>query len=223
MNPLPRKSQSGVTLVELLVVMTIMTIVSGMIISVWFGLNNASAFTASSLEQQDFARDAISRMAAEIRDAQVPSNTTDTAFKGSSANEIDFYTTYNTSAAADPTTTPTLWRFILWTNGSIYREPAQSDGTFPLDPSADPKASLLVSNVVNSAHGRDLFTYSAYNADPTSHDFGKLYYSSGTTKTIAPSDIVTVQITALVDLNPGHSPEYVTVQTTVQPRNVLPR
>jgi prepilin-type N-terminal cleavage/methylation domain-containing protein len=218
MSPLARKRQSGVTLIELLVVMVIMSIVSGMVIMVWFSLSNASAFTTKSNEQQDFAREATSRMAAEIRDAEDPaSSSSSTAFTLAAPDEIRLYTTFNQSGAADPATKPTLQRFILWSNGCIYREAADSSGNFAADPSQDSKAQLLVSNVVNSQNSRDLFVYSAYNSAD-----GKLYYSdSATNVTVAPEDIVTVTITVLVDLNPGHSPQYVTVQTTVQPRNML--
>ena len=219
MSPLLRKKESGVTLVELLVVMIVMSIISGMIVTVWISLSNASAFTSSSMEQQDFARDAVSRMAAQIRDAEDPaSSSNSSAFTLAADDQVCFYTTYNTSGAADPTTPPTLQRFILWSNHCIYREAADGDDNFAADPSVDPKASLLVSNVVNSDNNRDLFTYSAYSA-VAPHP---LYYSdSATSVAVAPADIVTVTIAALVDLNPGHSPQYVTVQTTVQPRNLL--
>lgn len=218
MSPQSRKKESGYTLVEMLVVMIVMTIISGMIIMVWISLSSASAFSSNSAMQQAFARDAVSRMAAEIRDAEDPaSSSTATAFTLASANEVRLYTTYNTSGAADPTTTPTLRRFILWSDGCIYREAADASGNFAADPSQDPSASLLVSDVVNSANNRDLFTYSAYSATD-----GTLYYSnSATGVAVAPADVVTVTITALVDLNPRHSPQYVTVQTTVQPRNML--
>ena len=208
-----RSKDSGVTLVELLVVMVIMGIVSGMIISVWFALDKASAFSSTSDQQQGFGRDAISRMASEIRDAQSPGKNT-TAFVVASPYEIDFYTTYNTAGASVPGTTPTLARFILKNDGAIYREWAGADGTFG---TAGGVSSLLVSNVVNQSQNpkQDLFTYWAYNAS------GNLYPSNGTTTVIPASAIANVTITALVDLNPGRSPKYLTLQTTVQPRNVL--
>lgn len=203
------KKEDGVTLVELLVVMIIMTIVSGMIITVWFSLNNAQAFSSTSDEQQGFARDAMSRMASEIRDAQAPQNSNTTPFVVASPTEVDFYTTYNTTGASDPTSKPTLARFIL-RNGAIYREEAGADKVFG---TSDDASQQLVGNVVNQAQGRDLFTYWAFDAN------GKLQPS--TTTTVLPSAIVDVTITLLVDLNPGHSPAYMTAKTTVQPRNVL--
>lgn len=216
--PRTRGREAGVTLIELLVVMVIMAIVSGMIIATWFALNNASAFSSTSDQQQAFARDAVSRMAAEIRDAQAPQNSSYNAFTSATPTEVDFYTTYNASGAAEPTTTPTLVRFrYATTSSNIYREVADGHGGWT--------SYLLVSNVVNKAHGKDLFTYWAYNSS------GQLEPSSNTTNQVLASDvilvllpsaIVNVTITALVDLNPGHSPTYVTVQTTVQPRNLLP-
>jgi hypothetical protein len=47
-----------------------------------------------------------------------------------------------------------------------------------------------------------------------------VYQSDGTTSVPA-GQIVDVTISTRVDLNPGHSPNYVTLQTTVQPRNML--
>jgi len=208
------------TLVELLVVMAVMTIVSGMIIGIWFNMTSAFSFGATSDKQQEFARDAVSRMSREIRDAQAPgAGSTAGAFVVTGPYEVQFYSTFNKSDAADPTTEPRLTRFI-WkeTNatthvGAIYRELADSSGSFV---SANAVSTVLVKDVVNKEQSppHDVFTYAAFSGS------GQLYQSQDSSVTVAPSAVVNVTITLMVDLNPGKSPHYMTVKTTVQPRNV---
>jgi prepilin-type N-terminal cleavage/methylation domain-containing protein len=215
----PHKRQQGVTLVELVVVMAVMTVVSGMIIGIWFNMTNAFSFGATSDKQQEFARDAVSRMSREIRDAQAPSGSTAGAFVVTGPFEVQFYSTFNKSDAADPGSAPRLTRFI-WeeTNstthvGTVYRELADTSGSFT---SADAVSTVLVKDVVNKqlTPAQDLFTYAAFNNN------GELYQSQDTSVTVAPSAVINVTITLMVDLNPGKSPKYMTVKTTVQPRNV---
>ena len=47
-----------------------------------------------------------------------------------------------------------------------------------------------------------------------------MYRSNGTTTLVPPSKIQTVSILLQVDLNPGKSPNYMDIATTVEPRNV---
>ncbi len=217
MSVLRHRRQRGVTLIELVVVMAVMTIVSGMIIGIWFNMTNAFSFGATSDKQQDFARDAVSRMAREIRDAQAPSGSSAGAFVLTAPNEIQFYSTFNTADAANPASEPRLTRFRLETDpdtgvGSVYRELA--DGTDFGGPGA--VSTMLVDNVVNEEQSpsQPLFTYSAFNSS------GHLYQSAEPTPTVLPAAVVNVAIDLLVDLNPGKSPNYMSVKTTVQPRNM---
>jgi hypothetical protein len=204
---------------ELVVVVAVMTIVSGMIIGIWFNMTSAFSFGATSDKQQDFARDAVSRMAREIRDAQAPASSTSGAFAVTDPFEIEFYSTFNTADAADPLTEPRLTRFVFRETdtethvGAIYRELAGEDGVFD---TADDSSTVLVSDVVNQQQSpsADVFTYGAFNGS------GELYESLDTSVTVAPSSIVNVTMTLMVDLNPGKSPRFMTVETTVQPRNV---
>jgi prepilin-type N-terminal cleavage/methylation domain-containing protein len=218
-RPPLQKRQQGITLVELLVVMAVMTIVSGMIIGIWFNMQSAFSFGATSEKQQEFARDAVSRMSREIRDAQAPPGSSAGAFVVTHAFEVDFYSTFNKSDAADPSSEPRLTRFI-WkeTNatthvGTVYRELADDSGSFT---SANAVSTVLVKDVVNKqlSPAQDLFTYAAFN------NSGQMYQSQDTSVTVAPSAVINVTITLMVDLNPGKSPKYMTVKTTVQPRNV---
>ena len=218
MKPLKRERQRGMTLVELLVAMLIMGIIRTMVIVSWIALTRAYSSTSKTNKQRDFANQAIARMAREIRDAQRVQGGTTAAFVRANPNEIRFYSTFNTADAANPTTTPRLTRFVLEETdasthvGAISREFPGPDGVFD---TGDDVSTLVVGDVVNLRTGDDLFRYSA--VDPAT---GDVYLSNGTT-TLVPADRVqTVSILLQVDLNPGRSPNYMDIATTVQPRNV---
>jgi prepilin-type N-terminal cleavage/methylation domain-containing protein len=222
MNAARVKDQSGVTLIELLVVMIIGVIVSGMLVATWINLQKSYAFTTRSDEQRDFARQAIQRMTAEVRDAQgvQSGGAVPAAIIFAYPNEIRFYSTYNTAGASTPTTTPQLTRFIYRVTdasvgeGVIYREFAGSDGLFG---TADDKSAVLVKYVANARSNTDVFTYYAYDTTTTA-----LIHSSGTTTLIPASRVRNITITLHVDLNPGKAPNYMDISTNVMPRNVRP-
>lgn len=205
------RRQHGMTLVELLVAMIIMGVLTTMIIGTWISLTSAYSFTSRSDRQRDFANQAIARMAREVRDAQkVPGSTTG-AFTFAYPNQIRFYSTFNMAGNSDPTSTPRLTRFML-RNGAVYRDLAGNDGIFG---TGDDVSRLLVKDVVNVSQATDLFRYSAINATT-----GQMYQSSGETTLVPAARIQTVRILLLVDLNPGKSPNYMDVSTTVEPRNM---
>jgi prepilin-type N-terminal cleavage/methylation domain-containing protein len=205
------RRQRGMTLVELLVAMIIMGVLTTMIIGTWISLTSAYSFTSRSDRQRDFANQAIARMAREVRDAQkVPGSTTG-AFTFAYPNQIRFYSTFNMAGNSDPTSTPRLTRFML-RNGAVYRDLAGNDGIFG---TGDDVSRLLVKDVVNVSQATDLFRYSAINATT-----GQMYQSSGETTLVPAARIQTVRILLLVDLNPGKSPNYMDISTTVEPRNM---
>lgn len=218
MTFLARKRQGGMTLVELLVAMVIMGVLSTMIIGTWIALTNAYSFTSRSNKQRDYANQAIARMAREIRDAQSVPGSTTAAFVRAYPNEIRFYSTFNMAGASDPTSTPRLTRFILKETsttthvGAIYREFPGPDTIFD---NGNDVSRLLVGDVVNLRTADDLFTYHA--VDPAT---GIMYPSVGMTTLVPPARVQTVGILLQVDLNPGKSPNYMDIATTVQPRNV---
>jgi prepilin-type N-terminal cleavage/methylation domain-containing protein len=205
------RRQHGMTLIELLVAMIIMGVLTTMIIGTWISLTSAYSYTSRSDRQRDFANQAIARMAREVRDAQkVPGSTTG-AFTFAYPNQIRFYSTFNMAGNSDPTSTPRLTRFML-RNGAVYRDLAGNDGIFG---TGDDVSRLLVKDVVNVSQATDLFRYSAINATT-----GQMYQSSGETTLVPAARIQTVRILLLVDLNPGKSPNYMDISTTVEPRNM---
>jgi prepilin-type N-terminal cleavage/methylation domain-containing protein len=211
------RSQRGVTLVELLVAMTIMAVLSTMIIGTWVALTDAYSFTSRSDKQRDLARQAIDRMAREIRDAQEPMVSPHRAFAAARADEVRFFSTFNTSGAPDPSSQPRLTRFIYRITdaatgvGTVYREFPGPDGIFD---NGNDVSQPLITDVSNAHNGKDIFTYYSYDSG------GSLIPSDGEDELVDPSRIVTVGITLLVDLNPGKAPNYMDISTVVQPRNV---
>lgn len=216
--PRARRRQSGMTLIELLISMIIMGVITTMIIGSWIALGNAYSFSSRSNKQRDVANQAISRLAREIRDAQAVQGGTTAAFVRAYPDEIRFYSTFNMAGSSDPTATPRLTRFVLKeTNatthvGAVYRELPGPDGVFD---TGDDLSSKLVDNVVNLRTGDDFFTYYAIDSST-----GQMYPSDGTTTLVPPTRIQTVNILLQVDLNPGQSPNYMDIATTVEPRNV---
>ena len=66
------ESQTGISLIELLVGMIILSIVTTMIIMTWTSLQNSYSSTVKGAEARNTARDAMERMRREIRDIQPP-------------------------------------------------------------------------------------------------------------------------------------------------------
>lgn len=213
MNEVVKKNQSGVTLVELLVVIIIMSIVSTMILGTWFALSRAYAGAAQSAEQRDNAQMAMERLTRELRDAQAAPGARD----GSAISSTDlgpasirFNTAFNMALAADPSTVPHLMRYRL-VGETLFRQLAGADRQFD---TTDDHQEAVVGHVVNTANNADLFEYYFYDGT------GDLWRSTGTTG--VPTNTIrikAIKITLLVDLQPGRSPEYMKIVNVVQPRN----
>ncbi len=65
-------AQSGVSLMELLVVMVIMFVVLGAIYTIWFGLQRTYSFTDDDITAQSQSQTALSEMVESIRTARLP-------------------------------------------------------------------------------------------------------------------------------------------------------
>ena len=209
------RHQSGVTLVELLVVIVIMSIVSTMILGTWFALSRAYASSTQSAEQRDDAQMAMERLTRELRDAQAaPSGSVSPLAilpAGLGPNSISFNTAFNMAAADDPLTAPHLVRYQL-DAGTLYRDLAGPDRRFD---TGDDRHEALLSHVVNGSEGVDLFQYYYYDGA------GDLKRSTGTVDVPANTlRIKAIKVSLLVDLQPGHSPEFMKLVNVVQPRNL---
>ena len=135
------REQQGITLVELLVAMAIMSVITAMLLMGWFALSRSWAFTTHSADARDSGRQAMQRIQREVRDAEKPpqaylgtnaSGAPDAILFRARAYWIAFSSTFNdagnaTAGWTGPTPTPspsrphlvvyrlyrdrTLWRF----------------------------------------------------------------------------------------------------------------
>lgn len=222
--------QRGTSLVELLVAMSILAVVTGMILVVWFALQKNYAFSVRSSETRETARDGMSRMVREIRDSGGRGGTSaGTGIVKADGVSITLRTAFNdpgaTSVLTDDTTgavvnyLPPLGGFYL-EGGTVYRwRDTNGDGT---GPSGVDRKEPLVTSVVNGT-AKPVFMYTCINTTGLPLVVDGLTYQAGEPyPTNAPSDltsIISVQITLRVDLNPGKSPEYMDLISTAQPRN----
>ena len=223
-----RRSQAGITLVELLVAMIILGILSTMLVGVWIALQRAFAFAQQTETAQATGRGALDRISAEIRDAQPPNSTTTTPFFLTlsspyvcDANDCVFYSAYNNANAAlqsgsGGTSQLRLTAIWLDTSGSspeknlYWQRDTNNDGQFG---PGDTKI-LLASNVVNTASGinKPIFTYVLYNAGT--------YSNVNTLTSTNVGTLVAVNIEIVIDCNVNHTPTYEDLVSTVRPRNV---
>ena len=208
-----RESQAGISLIELLVSIIILSIVTTMVIMSWTSLQNSYSSTVKGADARNTARDAMERMRREIRDIQSPVGQTG-GITQAGANEIRFTTAFNDPGANgdgrilltryyysfDGSKTPDQWR--------LFRQrDTNNDGSFTGDPT-----TVIARNVVNGV------VPSAGSPTPVFEYFGV----DGTATSVL-TEIATVQIRVISDLNPTHSPTYFDLVTTVQPRNLRPQ
>lgn len=215
-----RRGQRGITLIELLVSMTIMGVLSTMIIATWFVLQSSASSASQQNIQRDDARQALSRIATEVRDAE--SRLGYAPVQAASANAIAVNTTFNNTGNSDQSTLPHLVRFRYdAAMKTVYRvEDSDDDGVL-----TDETERVLLRNVVNgqvqdidedgNLSPIPVFTYAYYT------DSGQLKTTANpAAKGISTLRIITVQIRLLVDVKPNSSPTFMDLATSVQPRNL---
>jgi prepilin-type N-terminal cleavage/methylation domain-containing protein len=229
------RRQRGLTLIEVMVVMVILGIVSTLIVMMWANLQRAYSFTVTSDQARQEARDAMARMVAEIRDAQIPTSgpyAGQPPIRVASAYDIRFWTSYG---QADETIVLTRYRYRrngatgLWT---LYRQ-RDTNGNDIID-SGDLRqvVSTLCVNQDPTGDGDlsdrvDMFTYSYYDASGNLVTTGATYTAAGNVASGSTSvpfyslvNIETVNIRIISDLNPRRAPVYIDLRSTVQPRNL---
>jgi prepilin-type N-terminal cleavage/methylation domain-containing protein len=235
----PFRSQSGITLIELLVTMIILSIVTTMLVGAWISLQRAYAFTSAKNNATAQGRDAIDRVSSEIRTAQgitysaSPSPTTSSPFivdgtgtspygTGTSAylcdaTHLTFYSAYNNSSAASQSgdlgrnqLRPTAIWLDQTKNTLLWRRDTNNNGLDDND-----RTIKLASNVVNTAASvnKNVFTYNVRNA------LGNIVTANSLTSANV-NALVSIQIEIIADVNLTHTPTYVDLMTTVEPRNL---
>jgi prepilin-type N-terminal cleavage/methylation domain-containing protein len=236
------RSQSGMTLIELLIGMVIMSVITAMILVSWFALSSSYSYSATSNMARDNAREAMARLEREIRDAQSVSTTSEAALIRARVRTIVISTTFNVAGNSSPSSTPHLVMYRLYPDGQLWRFYDESgDGVisgvdmsedgWPANPydsteRANAEGSrLLLEDVVNdkvpsAGSPTALFRYSYYLPDGTlTQADGSATPPWSVTGANNRRKVVSVQINLLVDLNPAHSPVYTEFQTTAQLRN----
>jgi len=210
----------GVTLIELVVVVAILSVVGGMLVFTWIALSNSFANTTRSSDARDSARLAMSRMERELRDAEA--QVTTGHYKGlpavlwASANQVTIVTTFNDAGNDVPEAKPLAVNYYL-RQGTLYMQrDANDDGTWDSAPRS------LVPNMVNSSVGASgatpVFSYT-YIGDDGKYETANPTDDASNLSAYERGRIVSVTIMLLADLNPGHSPTHVTLRTTAQLRN----
>ena len=233
------RGQRGLTLIELLIGLIISGILTTMVLAGWFSLSNSYSYSISSNNARDSARQALSRMVREIRDAESPANSDEAALVRCRPRWIELYTTFNEAGNSDPSKQPHLVMYRLYPSGELWRFedmdpiPNTIQGGFEdyypdswpantfdnSEPYSIEGATLIARNLVNdkvpSASGGStpLFRYSRYMANGTIDVQNNVIYAENR------SEVISVQIHLLVDLNPSHSPIYADLQTSAQIRN----
>ena len=204
------RRQRGVTLIGLLIVMIIMGIVTTMILATWFSLGRAYSYTSKSSHAREYARDSISRMTREIRDATTGPGGVAMFRQGlCDSDTITFYSLFNKPGASVLGAAPRLVSFYL-SGGKMYRK-VDSNGNGSLD--GGDRVDVLTTDVVNRIppNAQDVFSYMVVLPD------GSRVAVPTPSNTSA---IVSIDIKLLVDLNPGKSPVFMDLTTSVQPRNL---
>lgn len=149
----------GISLVELLIAMSIMSVITAMLLMGWFSLSRSWEFTTHSADARDSGRQAMQHMQREIRDAQKPAQ--GGYISGTSAAAPDaiiyrarpywiaFSTTFNEldngtilSVGTTPTATPLPTRphlvvYRLYRNGELWRYEDNNFWDGAIDRSAD--------------------------------------------------------------------------------------
>lgn len=204
--------QAGFTLIELIVVMVIMGVISFMLIGTWFALQGSFTHSANLLDDDSTARDAISTISAQIRDAQPQTITTPAAspFTAAGPDEIDFYSSWDRpGTASDGTGTATLLLTRVYLNTTTDTLYWQQDTNDDRVWDAGDTQLVLAQDVVNAA--TPVFTYECLSNGS--------YTSASTVATANLGTIVSVTVHLQVAPNTTQTQNPADLQVTVVPRN----
>jgi prepilin-type N-terminal cleavage/methylation domain-containing protein len=239
----PRQGQAGLTLIEVLISMIILSIITTMLVVGWVSLQRGSAFAITSNNARGTARDAISRISSDLRAAQpnalpipAPSASVTPAalppITYARPMDVRFYSAYNsTTAAADGTGVAAVRMTRIWLETSTKKLWLYRDTTGNGDASdAGDRKILLARNVVNNdpAIGSDptndppsggtsyhpLFRY-AYRTSLSS----PVQWTDNAGGTLDLGTIVAIRARVIIDANIAHTPKFIDATTTVRLRN----
>jgi len=195
-------------MVELLVAIFIGGLVSAAILMGWFSLSRSYSMSTKSSEARELARDAVSRMAREIRDAEPISP--NSAITAASPTIIEFTTTFNDASNTTSTSLPheTAYEYV-WDaatgEGALHRV-QDTDGNTGNGYERD---NIVVRHLLNDGSS-PVFQY-VFLDQYGDQTVGDTPYSLAT--------VMLVRVRLLVDMNPGKAPNPMDLTTEVQLRN----
>ena len=148
------RPEQGISLVELLVAMSVMSVITAMLLMGWFSLSRSYGFTVHSADARDSGRQAMQRLQREVRDAEKPpqgylgtstSDAPDAIIYRARAYWIAFSTTFNnagnsTAGWTGPSPTPSPSRphlvvYRLYADKELWRfEDLDNDGKIDTTP-----------------------------------------------------------------------------------------
>lgn len=216
---------AGLTLIEVLVVVAIGSVITGAILLSWFALGRSYALTTSSSEAREFARDAVARLARELRDAE-PDGVSP-ALRVVTNDEVIFTTTFNDKDNELVGSQPALTRYWYeWDDessvGTLHRQrDTDHDGKLfendgiTRDP--DDRDMVLIENVMNQpttpGGDADIFRFTYVD------ELGNVAKAMQTVPQASLPSIYMVGVSLSVDMNPQTAPRPMDLSTTVQLRN----
>jgi prepilin-type N-terminal cleavage/methylation domain-containing protein len=195
----PRRSQKGITLIELLIAMTIMAVLSSMIVGAWMSLQSSYAYSVKSADARGTARDTMARMRREVRDAMTQPSTGLGPIVVAENNHVQIMSAFNNVGG-------NVQAVDYW-----YRATGSTTGNITRKRGSDAE-QIVAKNIVNVHNNTPLFKYSYIDTT------GNVVVATSVGAADVPR-ILTVEIHILADVNPGHSPTYMDLISTVQPRN----
>jgi prepilin-type N-terminal cleavage/methylation domain-containing protein len=238
-----RGAEAGLTLVEVLVSMIILSIITTGLVMAWVNLQRGANFAVAASNSRSAARDAISRISGELRAAQptaLPSPApTETAMPAgqppitlAGPYEVQFYSAYNVAnAKADGTGVTAIrktWIYLDTTGASVQKTlylKRDMDGDGNFDGAGD-RTIVLARNVVNpsipdSRNGPSpgttytpLFEY-FYRTAPTN----PIVPTDNSSGTLVLSTLVAIRARVISDANIARTPKFTDATTTVRLRN----
>lgn len=239
-----RGSQTGITLIELLVAMIILSIVSTMLVGTWISLQRAYSFTIKANTARATARDAIGRISSELRDAQPTTLATATptpvpaaVFIVAKPMEASFYSAYNQAGAQNDTTGTAAMRLTrIWLDtATVLPPPAKPESkTLYWQRRTDTSTSgawtdatvrkvVLAQNVVNNSVPDPSVTPTSAYTPVFKYCYrdtlNVAQWTDNSAGTLDLTKIIAVRVRLIVDANVNRTPTYVDLTTTVRPRN----
>lgn len=223
-TPARRKSQAGITLIELMVSTVILGIITTMLVFTWISLQDSYGYSVTADDANTTVRYAVNLMSRALRDAQpqVIATPAPAVITLATPTEVDFTSAFNnpaTTANGSGTSAVQLMRFYLDTSGST----AQKTLYWQINNGSGwNQGTTLAQNVVNNSLANTnvtpntsytaIFTYGYLDANGN-------YQTTDTVPSASLASIISVQIQLIVDTNLNRPPKYADLQTTVSLRN----